>query len=52
MKKLIAMAFALLAFMAAPAMAQQAEFDLFDQSDFSKQLATGQPVIVHVNTTW
>jgi hypothetical protein len=52
MKKLIAMALALLAFMAAPAMAQQPEFDLFDQSDFTKQLATKKPVIVHVNTTW
>jgi hypothetical protein len=52
MRKLIAMAFALLAFMAAPAMAQQPEFDLFDQSDFTKQLATKKPVIVHVNTTW
>jgi hypothetical protein len=52
MKKLIAMAFALLAFMAAPAMAQQPEFDLYDKSDFTKQLATKNPVIVHVNTTW
>ncbi len=52
MKKRIAAAFALFALMAAPAMAQQVEFDIFDKSDFSKQLATNQPVIVHVNTTW
>jgi hypothetical protein len=52
MKKLIAAAFALFALLAIPAMAQQVEFDIFDKSDFTKQLATNKPVIVHVNTTW
>ena len=37
---------------AAPATAQQIEFDIYDKSDFDKQLASGKPVIVHVNTTW
>jgi hypothetical protein len=52
MKKLIALALALFAFMAVPAMAQQVEFDIYDKSDFDKQLASNKPVIVHVNTTW
>jgi hypothetical protein len=52
MKKLLALALALFAWMAVPAMAQQVEFDIYDKSDFDKQLASNQPVIVHVNTTW
>jgi hypothetical protein len=52
MKHLIAMALALFALMAAPAIAQQIEYDIYDKSDFGKQLAANQPVIVHVNTTW
>jgi hypothetical protein len=52
MKKMIAVVLALFAFMAVPAMAQQVEFDIYDKSDFNKQLATNAPVIVHVNTTW
>jgi uncharacterized integral membrane protein len=52
MKKLIAAVFALFALMAIPAVAQQVEFDIFDKSDFTQQLATNKPVIVHVNTTW
>jgi hypothetical protein len=52
MKPLITMALALFALMAAPAMAQQIEYDIYDRSDFDKQLAAKQPVIVHVNTTW
>ncbi len=46
-------ALALLATLAAfPAAAQQIEFDIYDKSDFDRQLASGKPVIVHVNTTW
>ncbi len=46
-------ALALLASLAAlPAAAQQIEFDIYDKSDFDRQLASGKPVIVHVNTTW
>jgi hypothetical protein len=52
MKQFISMALALFALMATPAMAQQIEYDIYDKSDFGKQLATKQPVIVHVNTTW
>ena len=42
----------LLAFSAAPAGAQQIEFDIYDKSDFDRLLASNKPVIVHVNTTW
>lgn len=42
----------LLTLAAVPAAAQQIEFDIYDKSDFDKQLASGKPVIVHVNTTW
>ncbi len=52
MKKLIAMALALFALMAIPAMAQQIEYDIYDKSDFTQQLASKKPLIVHVNTTW
>lgn len=35
------------------AMAQtQIEFDIYDKSDFDGLLKKGQPVVVHVNTTW
>lgn len=43
---------AMLALAAAPAVAQQIEFDIYDKSDFDKLLASRKPVIVHVNTTW
>ena len=43
---------AMLALSAAPAMAQLIEYDIYDKSDFDKQLASGRPLIVHVNTTW
>jgi hypothetical protein len=52
MKKLIALGFALCAFAAFPAMAQQIEYDIYDKSDFAKQIASNKPVLVHVNTTW
>jgi hypothetical protein len=52
MKKLLSLVFALFALAAMPAMAQQIEFDIYDKSDFSKQLASNKPVIVHINTTW
>ena len=52
MKKLLALAFALFAVAALPAKAQQVEFDIYDKSDFNKQLASNKPVIVHINTTW
>jgi uncharacterized protein YcfL len=52
MKKLFALVLALFALTAVPAMAQQVEFDIYDKSDFNKQLASNKPVIVHVNTTW
>jgi hypothetical protein len=52
MRKFLALALALFALMAIPAMAQQVEFDIYDKSDFDKQLATKKPVVVHVNTTW
>jgi hypothetical protein len=35
------------------AMAQsRIEFDIYDKSDFDALLKKGQPVVVHVNTTW
>jgi hypothetical protein len=35
------------------AMAQSSiEFDIYDKSDFDALLKKGQPVVVHVNTTW
>ncbi|MGL4635644.1 MAG: hypothetical protein ACRCWF_06675 [Beijerinckiaceae bacterium] len=52
MKKFFALVFAVFAFLAAPAIAQQVEFDIYDKSDFDKQLASKKPVVVHVNTTW
>jgi hypothetical protein len=52
MNKLFALALALFAFMAVPVVAQQVEFDIYDKSDFDKQLASKKPVVVHVNTTW
>jgi thioredoxin 1 len=52
MKKLLALVFALFALTAMPAKAQQIEFDIYDKSDFDKQLASNKPVIVHINTTW
>ncbi len=52
MNKFFALMLAFFAFMAVPAFAQQVEFDIYDKSDFDKQLASKKPVVVHVNTTW
>jgi hypothetical protein len=52
MRKLLMLALALFAFAAVPAAAQRIEYDIYDKSDFDKLLASGKPVVVHVNTTW
>ncbi|MGL5113970.1 MAG: hypothetical protein ACRC7G_00530 [Beijerinckiaceae bacterium] len=52
MNKRNLLALALLAFTAVPAAAQRIEYDIYDKSDFDKKLASGKPVVVHVNTTW
>jgi hypothetical protein len=52
MKTIFALMLALFAVVAPPAMAQQIEYDIYDKSDFDKALASGKPMIVHVNTTW
>jgi hypothetical protein len=52
MKTIFALVLALFAVAAPPAVAQQVEFDIYDKSDFDKALASGKPIIVHVNTTW
>jgi hypothetical protein len=52
MKKLLALVMLVFAFAASSATAQNVEFDIYDKSDFDKQLASNKSVIVHVNTTW
>jgi hypothetical protein len=55
MRLLMAFLLALFAFAAPQAgMAQspRIEFDIYDKSDFDALLKKGQPVVVHVNTTW
>jgi hypothetical protein len=52
MKKLLALVMLVFAFAVSPALAQNVEFDIYDKSDFDKQLASNKPVIVHINTTW
>jgi hypothetical protein len=52
MRKFIALVMLFFAAVASPALAQIIEYDIYDKSDFDKQLATNKPVIVHVNTTW
>jgi hypothetical protein len=52
MKIIFGLMLALFAVTAAPAVAQQIEYDIYDKSDFDKALASGKPIIVHVNTTW
>jgi hypothetical protein len=44
--------FALAAPSAVMAQSPRIEFDIYDKSDFDALLKKGQPVVVHVNTTW